>query len=440
MQPQTRYTESGDVNIAYQVVGNGPSDLVVVPGWISHLDLQWTDPTFTRFVRRLASFSRVILFDKRGVGLSDPATAASTFEERMDDIRAVMDAVGSDRGALFGLSEGGPLSLLFAATYPERTTKLVLYGTYATGLLAAHPSGERWRHSMDTLRHATYHWGEGRSLSLFAPSLAGDQAFRQAWGMFERAAMSPTMARVLIDAILACDVRCVLPIVQVPTLVLHRAGDLACPVEGGRAIAAQIAGARYVEFEGVDHSPLAGDIDALVSEIEGFLVGTRLTTSLDRVLATVLFTDIVRSTERAAELGDAQWSELLARHDRTIRQILAGFRGQEVKQTGDGFLATFDGPARAVRCAVSITEALRHQGLEIRAGLHAGECELVGNDVRGIAVHIGARVAALAAPGEVLVSQTVRDLVVGSEIRFVHRGDYELKGVPGEWRLFSVRP
>jgi class 3 adenylate cyclase len=438
VQPETRYAKSGEVNVAYQVVGEGPLDLVLVPGFVSNLDFQWTDQGMTRFLRGLASFSRLIVFDKRGTGLSDPVGAAPTLEERMDDVRAVMDAVGSERAALFGLSEGGPMSILFAATYPERTTALILYGTFAVGPLVGgdNPGGQRWVEVAHTMSNALDHWGEGRTLSLFAPSVAGNAAYRSGWGRFERAALSPAMARALWHLVVSIDVRHVLPAIRVPTLVLRRAGDF-LPVGLHRQLAETITGARYVELEG-DHVPGTGDIDAIVDEVREFLTGVREGPSVDRVLATVLFTDIVGSTERAAALGDRRWRDLLEGHRALVRQELARFRGREVKTLGDGFLATFDGPARAIRCACAIRDGVRRLGVDIRAGLHTGECEIMGDDVGGIAVHIGARVAASAAPGEVLVSSTVRDLVAGSGVRFADRGTRTLQGVPGEWRLLAV--
>jgi len=438
VQPETRYAKSGDVNIAYQVVGEGPLDLVFIPGFISNLDVQWMDTGMTRLFRGLASFSRLILFDKRGTGLSDPVGAAPTLEERMDDVRAVMDEVGSQRAALFGLSEGGPMSLLFAATYPERTTGLILCGTFAVGPLVGgdNPGGRRWSEVAETMGTALDHWGEGYTFPLFAPSVAGNAAYRQAWGRFERAAMSPAMARALWQLVMTIDVRHVLPAIRLPTLVLRRDRDF-MPIELSRQLADQIPGARFVELEG-DHVPNTGDVEAIVDEIRAFLTGVREGPESDRVLATVLFTDIVGSTEHAAMLGDRRWRDVLENHDVLVRRELARFRGREVKTLGDGFLATFDGPARAIRCASAIRDGVRPLGIEIKSGLHTGECELMGDDVGGIAVHIGARVVAHAAPGEVLVSSTVKDLVAGSGLRFSDRGSHSLHGVPEEWRLFAV--
>jgi class 3 adenylate cyclase len=441
VQPETRYAKSGDVSIAYQLVGNGPLDLVLVPGWVSHLDCSWEYPRFADFGRRLASFSRAIFFDKRGSGLSDRIPGVATLEERMDDVRAVLDALGSKRAALLGVSEGGPMSVLFAATYPERTSALVLYGTMAKFTASAdYPwgfPGESFEEFVGTLIGS---WGRPDSpvIPLLAPTLAGDKRFREFWARFERAAASPGAFAGLMRMNAEIDVRHVLPTIRVPTLVLHRTGDSAVSVDQGRYIAERIPGAKYVELSGTDHMPAAGDFNALVDEIEEFLTGVRPVPESDRVLATVLFTDIVRSTERAATLGDRAWRALLDTHHGIVRRELERHRGREIKTAGDGFLATFDGPARAIRCACAIRDGVRSLGIEIRAGLHTGECELMGDDVGGIAVHIGARVAASAAPSEVLVSQTVKDLVAGSGLRFVDRNVHSLHGVPGEWRLFAV--
>jgi class 3 adenylate cyclase len=436
--PETRYAKSGDINVAYQVLGEGPIDLVYVWGWISHLDFQWTDPTIASFLRRLASFSRLIMFDKRGIGLSDPVGATPTFEERMDDIRAVLDAVGSERAALLGFSEGAALSVLFAATYPDRTTGLILYDSVVVGSLVKDGLADpRWTETSRGILDTIDHWGEGETMRWIAPTLADNQALRRFWGMFERASASPGMARALWEAVQRVDVRAALPTISVPTLVLHHA-NTSIPATQGKLVAEQIPGARYVELPGRDHLPGAGDPEAVAGEIEEFLTGARPGASPDRVLATVLFTDIVDSTRRAAELGDSAWSQLRERHDALTRSQLERFRGREVKQTGDGFLASFDGPARAIRCACGICDEVRELGIELRAGIHTGECELMGDDLAGLAVHVAARVGAMAKPGEVLASGTVRDLVLGSGIEFADRGAHELKGVPGEWRLFAV--
>jgi class 3 adenylate cyclase/pimeloyl-ACP methyl ester carboxylesterase len=431
MAPRTQYARNGDVSVAYQVIGEGPLDLVVVPGFISHLELDWTEPLLTGFLRRLASFSRLIRFDKRGTGLSDPAPGIPTLEERMEDVRAVMDAVGSERAAFFGYSEGGPMSALFAATYPERATALIMYGSYVRG--SAIPD-EVWAKVFDAVDNR---WGEGSILDVFAPTVAHEEMRRRFTGTYERASASPGMARALLKANMETDVSAVLPLIRVPTLVLHRREDF-IPIEQARETAEQIPGARLVELEGRDHIPFIGDSDAIVDEIEEFLTGARHAREPERVLATVLFTDIVGSTERAAELGDSRWRELLEGHYAVVQAELERFGGTLVKTTGDGILATFDGPARAVRCACAIEDAVGQLGIDVRAGIHTGECELMNGDVGGMAVHIGARVGTYAGPGEVVVSSTVRDLVVGSGIEFAERGTEVLKGVPGEWRLYSV--
>jgi class 3 adenylate cyclase len=435
--PETRYARSGDVNIAYQVRGDGPIDLVLVHGFISHLDLDWEEPRMARFLERLASFSRLIRFDKRGTGLSDRPGGLPDLETRMDDVRAVMDAVDSEQAALLGYSEGGPMCCLFAATYPERTSSLVLYGSYAK---RQEPDDDYPWAATSAARRAFAEqverdWGVDADLGAMAPN--ADAALRAWWAKRSKAAASPGAARDLILMNSEIDVRAVLPTIRVPTLVLHRTGDRDSRLEEGRYIADHIPGARFVELPGEDHA-VAIDPDDIVDEVEEFLTGARPMPEPERVLATVLFTDIVGSTERAAELGDRRWRELLERHHTTVRRELERFRGREVDTAGDGFLATFDGPARAIRCARAIEQGLRELGLELRAGLHTGECELMGDKVTGVAVHTGARVAAQAGPGEVLVSNTVKDLVAGSGIEFEDRGTHELKGVPGEWRLYAV--
>jgi pimeloyl-ACP methyl ester carboxylesterase len=440
-RPETRYARSGDVSIAYQVVGEGPLDLIFVSGWVSHLDAFWGEPSFARFLRRLASFSRLILFDKRGTGLSDrvPVAELPTLEERIDDVRAVLDAVGVERAALLGHSEGGPMCLLYAATFPERTAALVLIGTYARRLVADdYPFGatpEQYEAFLDEIETG---WGGPVGLAVRAPSMEHDDRFRAWWSEYLRSSASPGAALALTRMNGEIDVRAVLGTIGVPTLVVHRSGDRSLPVEGARYLAERIRGARLVELPGVDHLPFVGDQNAILDEIEEFLTGVRRGTEIDRVLATVLFTDIVGSTERAIQLGDREWRDLLEGHHLLVRRELERWRGTEVATAGDGFLATFDGPARAIHCACAIRDSVRSLGLEIRAGLHTGECEIHGTTVAGIAVHIGARVSGLAGPGEVLVSSTVRDLVAGSGIEFEARGEHELKGVPEQWRIYSV--
>jgi pimeloyl-ACP methyl ester carboxylesterase len=439
VEPETRYAESGDVRVAYQVLGDGPRDLVLAPGFVSNLELAWERPSYERFMRRLATFARVIVFDKRGSGLSDPVDEAATLEERMDDIRAVMDAEGCVRADVFGWSEGAAMAALFGASRPDRVSALVLYGSFARGTPAeGYPWGlprEVWE--LGTQEGEQEMWGQGFSLMGTAPSGFEDEALVRWWGRFERQSMSPRMARAALRLDGELDIRDVLPSIRVPTLVIHRTGDV-LPVDGARWLAAQIPGARFVELAGDDHWPWISDPDEIVDEVEQFLTGERPVCELDRVLATVLFTDIVRSTERATALGDRRWRDLLDQHDRLVRRELERHRGREVKTTGDGVLATFDGPARGIQCATAICEQVRPLGIQVRAGLHTGECELRNGDVGGIAVHIGARVAGMAAAGEVLVSSTVKDLVVGSGLSFADRGMHSLKGAPGEWRIYAV--
>ena len=429
--PSTRYARRGDADIAFQVIGDGPIDLVIVPGFISHVELFWTTPGYAEFMERLASFSRVIVFDKRGTGLSDPPAGFPTLEERMEDVRAVMDAAGSERAALLGFSEGGPMSILFAATYPERTTALVLYGTFA-----AFADGDDMG-SFLRVETAVANWGSGSIVDVFAPSVAGGAIQHRMMGVIERASASPGMARMLVSACREIDVRDVLPSVSAPTVVLHRR-DECLPISAARKMAAGIPGARMIELDGVDHVPWVGDVDTLVGHVEEFLTGTRHEPRSQRALATLLFTDIVGSTEHASRLGDGRWRDLLRDHHATVRAVLSRYGGREVNTTGDGFLAVFDGPARAIRCASAIVDAVGRLGIEVRAGVHTGECELIGQDVGGVAVHIAARVSGAAGPGEVLVSSTVKDLVLGSGLSFADRGRTVLKGVPGDWQLYLV--
>jgi pimeloyl-ACP methyl ester carboxylesterase len=444
MAPETRYARSGDVNIAYQATGEGPRDLVYVPGWASNIELMWEEPAMARFLSRLASFSRLILFDKRGTGLSDRVSnnELPTLEQRMDDVRAVLEAVGSERAALFGHSEGGNMCVLFAATYPERTAGLITLGCFAK---RRDPDEDYpWAPTAEDREQAVadceQNWGHLRpeDIEYYAPSRVGDEQFVRNLERYLRRGASPGAAAALLRMNSHIDVREVLPTIRVPTLVLHRTGDRDVDIAEGRYIASKIPGAKFVELAGADHWISAGDTDVIADEIEEFLTGTRPAPDPDRVLATVLFTDIVGSTERTAELGDRRWRDLLGTHDAVVRRELERYQGREVDTAGDGFLATFEGPARAVRCAISLGDAVRELGLELRAGIHTGECELDGQKVRGIAVHTGARIASLAAPGEVLTSSTVKDLVAGSGLRFEDRGVHELKGVPGEWRLYAA--
>jgi pimeloyl-ACP methyl ester carboxylesterase len=439
-QPKTQYAKSGDLHIAYQVAGHGPADLVLVPGWVSHIEVAWEEPSLSAFLQRLSSFSRLILLDRRGTGLSDRVANLPTLEQRMDDVRAVMDAVGSERAAIFGISEGGPMCLMFAATCPERTRALVLYGTFARLTRAPdYPIGMPADALQVSLERIERGWGTGFTADVFAPSMAGNERFRESWARLERFAVSPASARSLIAMMYETDARQILPIIRVPTLLVQRVGDRVSRVEGGRYMAERIPGVKYVELPGDDHVPWVGDVEAVLGEVEEFLTGVRHTREPDRVLATVLFADIVGSTEKAAVLGDRRWRELLDGYYAVARRELPRFRGREIDTAGDGFFAAFDGPARAVRYAQAIGSGIRPLGVEIRAGLHTGECEVIGEKVGGIAVHIGARVASHARAGEVLVSSTVRDLVAGSGLQFEDRGAHMLKGVPGEWRLFAVR-
>jgi class 3 adenylate cyclase len=431
-RPPTRFARSGDAMIAYQVVGEGDLDLVAVGGPASHLDLQWEEPFTARGVERLASFARVLRFDRRGTGLSDPADAAPTLEQQMDDMRAVLDAAGFDRVAVFGAVEAG-LSAMFAATYPDRVSALVLVNTPPSGGLVL--TAELRRELLDIIEN---HWGEGLMLPLFAPERGKDPRFADWWTRFERGATTPAMARKLIELNMRTDLRGVLPTVRVPTLVLHQTENPLAPVELGRETAALIPGAKFLEFPGTDVYVWPGGDDPAMDEVEEFLTGRRRPREPERVLATVLFTDICGSTKRAAEVGDQAWRELLDRHNQLIRAELERWRGREIKTLGDGFIATFDGPARGVRCAQAIVDRLAELGLEVRAGLHTGECELVNGDVAGIAVHIGARISDMAEPREVLVSSTVKDLAVGSGLEFTDRGVHALQGVPGEWRAYAL--
>ena len=431
-----KYARSDGIHIAYRVFDDGPRDMLLIPGTLSHVELYWEFPPNEYLLKRFTSFARVIVFDKRGQGLSD-RVAEQTIEERIGDVRAVMDAAGSETATIYGWSEGGPMSLLFAATYPERTSGLVLCGSPAS--FKAYVSEE----NRDLLlKRLDEHWGEGILVPINAPSRAKDEVFLQYFGKLERATASPGAIVALMRANFEIDARSILPTIHLPTLILHRVGDKAVPVEQGRYLAQHIPGAKYVELPGEDHLLQAFDqdvLDRLIDEVEEFITGERHRPEPDRTLATVMFTDVVGSTEHATRLGDREWRELLTGYYATVRKELGAFHGREVNTAGDGLLATFDGPARAIRCACAIRDRVKPLGLQVRAGLHTGECELIGDDVGGIAVHIGARVASAANPDEVLVSSTVRDLVAGSGIKFTDRGMHTLKGVSDEWRLFAVQ-
>ena len=447
--PETRYARSGDVSIAYQVIGEGPIDLILIPGFISNVELAWEEPGLAQWYRDLAEFCRLIVFDKRGTGLSDRVTGIADLETRMDDARAVMEGAGSERAVLIGYSEGSSLAALFATTHPERTAGLILYGSFfAWDWMAAGRFPARSESVERALGEIGQRWGKpdycDELLANDAPSMLGDERFRRWYSMRLRLSASPADAVALQRMNAEIDTRSLLPSIHVPTLIVHRAGDQNVDVKNARYAAEHIPGARYLELPGVDHLPWIGDRDAITTAFREFLgevsrSEAETDAAPDRVLATVLFTDIVGSTARAAELGDRGWRELLEQHHALIRADLARYRGTELDTAGDGFFARFDGPARAIRCARAMRDALGDLGIEIRAGLHTGECELVDGKVAGIAVSIGARVAACAAPGEVLVSQTVKDLVAGSGLEFDDRGEAELKGVPGEWRLFAVQ-
>jgi len=435
MLPTTRYAKSRDVHVAYQVFGDGPVNLVIAPPFVSNIENYWDEPEFSRWLLRLASYARIVMLDKRGTGMSDRVTELPGLDERMDDVRAVLDAADMEQAALLGMSEGGPLTALFAATYPDRCRALVLYGSFAR-FASWLPTPEALAAFLDYIDQA---WGSGGSLPLFAPSRQHDQAFQRWWGRFERLGASPAAAAALMRMNSQIDISDIVSTIRVPTLVIHRAGDVTIDVEGGRFLAEHIPGARYAELPGTDHIPFVGENGMEIADLIGeFLTGSRAPMAADTVLATVLFTDIVGSTEKAVSLGNRRWCELLDNHHTIVRRNLERFRGREIDTAGDGFLATFDGPARGVRCACAIADDVRSLGIDVRAGLHTGECEILGEKVGGIAVHIGARVAALAGPREVLVSSTVKDLVAGSGLRFGDRGSQSLKGVPGEWRIFAA--
>lgn len=439
--PETRYARSGDVNIAYQVVGEGDRDLVYVPGWVSNIEVMWEDATLARFLRRLASFSRLIIFDKRGTGLSDPVAPDElpTLEVRMDDVRAVMDAAGARTATLFGHSEGGNMCVLFAASFPERTDSLVLTGSYARRTATAdYPWAPTPEERAQDAEHVLRTWPDTMDPHVLAPSRARDTGFRQWLRRYARLSASPRAAADLLRMNSEIDVTAALSSVRVPTLLLYRVDDHDVSLEEGRYISARIPGARLVELPGADHLFWAGDTDALLTEIEEFVTGHRRVMTADRALATVLFTDIVASTETLSAVGDTAWADLLDRHNAVVRSELVRWRGQEVNTTGDGFVATFDGPARAISCGLAVVDSLRAVGVEVRCGLHAGEVERIGRDVAGIAVNIAARVAGEARPGEVLVSRTVKDLVAGGPVRLTPRGRHRLKGIRETWELFAA--
>ena len=439
MASPIRYAVNGDVHIAYQVSGTGTIDLIYSPGIWSNLEVMREWPAWAEYLDRLAGFSRLIMFDMRGVGLSDRGSQAPILELQADDMRAVMDAAGSRSAVVFGGARASAMALLFAASYPKRVRSLVLYAPTARTLRAPDwPYGKSDDEQRAFYTRFVNEMGTGLNLDLQGPS--HDDAFASWWARFERLVATPGAYRELAEINTVLDVRQVLPLVQAPTLVLHRTGDRVVPVEQGRAVAERIPGARFVELPGVDHIPWLGDGGSLLEEIEEFVTGVRAAPRSSRVLATVLFTDLVGATERTVTLGDARWKALLAEHRRAVRRRLAEFHGVERDTAGDGFMATFDGPARAIRCALSVVGDARDHGLDVRAGIHTGECEVIESNVAGVAVHVAARVAGIANGNEVWVSSTVRDLVAGSGIAFADQGERQLKGLPETWRLFSVEP
>ena len=438
--PPIRYAKSGDAHIAYQVVGEGERDLVVIPGFVSHLELFWDNPAWVSAWSRLAAIGRLVIIARRGTGMSDPVTQAPTLEQREDDVRAVMDAAGSERATLIGLSEGVPMSILFAASHPDRCEALVLYGGMARATWAEdYPYGSTVEALAESGQELLLpHWGEGTVLEVSAPSMADDPEAKAFQARLERMSITPGMLNHVAQMFVETDVRDVVPNVHVPTLLIHRRHDRLVNVRHSRWLAEHLPDAKLVEIPGDDHIPWYQDPELTLGEIEEFLTGRRAEPEPERMLATVLFTDIVGSTRTAAEIGDKRWHALLDRHDLLVRGALDRFGGRAVKSTGDGFLATFDGPARAVRCAQAIEEASEREGIRVRAGLHTGEIEVMDDDIGGIGVHIAARVSDLAGPGEVLCSRTVKDLVAGSGLEFTERGSHELKGVPDSWDLYAA--
>jgi pimeloyl-ACP methyl ester carboxylesterase len=437
--PVTRYAQIGELSIAYQVVGNGPLDVVHIPSWISNVEENWNEPGSAQYLKRLASFSRLIMFDKRGTGLSDRVSEIPTLEQRIEDVRAVMAAVGSKQAALFGSTEGGAMCALFAATYPEETRALVMYGAYAKRIQSNdYPWGPTVEERETFYQQITREWGGPAIIDFIARGAQHNERFREWWATYLRRSASPGAALALTKMNSSIDVRSILPTIRVPTLVIHRRDDPLCPVEGGRYVANSIPGASFVELPGEDHLPFVGDIDALLDPVEEFLTGAPPVAEFDRVLTTILVIDIVESTDRAIALGDNRWKVLLTAYRMIVREQIHRFRGVERGTTGDGFVATFDGPARAIHCAWAIVRVVRSLGLEVRAGLHTGECMLSGEMLDGIAVHVASRVCGFARASEIVISNIVHELVVGSNIEFADRGRHTLKGIPGVWQLHSV--
>jgi class 3 adenylate cyclase len=434
MHPRTRYTKSGNVHLAYQVFGEGPVDFVFVPGFISQIENYWDEPGFARWLHRLGSFARVVLFDKRGTGLSDRLDELPGMDLRMDDVGVVMDAVEMDHAVVMGISEGGSLAALFAAHHPERCQALVLYGAFAS-FTSWFPTEE----SLEELfQYIDSDWGSGASIPKFAPSKADDPAFMQWWGKFERLGATPGDAIQIMRMNSQIEITDVLPTIRVPTLVIHRTYDVTIEVEAGRTLAERIPNAKYVELPGADHLPWVGDTDRITQEIEEFITGSKSAPVIDRVLATVLISDIVESTSKAEALGDERWQDLMTAHNTVLRTELERFQGNEVRFTGDGFLITFDGPARAVHCAMAISRSLEPLGIEVRLGLHTGEVELREGEIHGIAVNMAARIGALARASEILVSRTVKDLIAGSGIALTHHGQHDFKGLAEPMDVYLV--
>lgn len=440
MPPPTQYALAGEVSIAYKVIGEGPRDVIVVPGYLGHVELMWEIPSVVHMVERMATFARVVLYDKRGSGLSDRVAGVATLEDRGDDIRAIMDAIGSTSATLLAISEGAPTAILFATTHPASVDSLILYGGLARSTWSEdHPWAAPRDELLESSRATQPFLYEGAMAEVMAPSIADIDFAREFYARLQRFSASPSALQQAFEAFLDIDVRDLLPAVTQPTLVLHRRGDRAVNRRAGEYLAAHIPGSRYVELQGIDHAVYVGDVDAVVDEVEQFLTGTRRAVEVDRVITTVMFVDIVGSTRTAAALGDRTWHDLLATTTATLRSHLSSHRGREVKTLGDGLMATFDGPARSIRCAKAMIDATAPLGIELTVGLHTGEVEVTqDDDIAGLAVHLTARIASAARPGEILVSRTVRDLVAGSGLAFEDRGEHEFKGIPEPWQVYAV--